>query len=126
MLAAYYVGAYVLSVLGGYVLVGTCMYLMRRTVGLERPFFEWLDLYVGGTERLVATTLVILAPSYLPAFIGGWVVLKLASNWQRLPGENPKVRKGNLLALIGSVLSFTVAIGFGLLIHPEALKIWMK
>jgi hypothetical protein len=47
------------------------------------PFIDWITLFGGATERAIALTLVLMAPSYLPSFIGGWVLLKFAIGWQR-------------------------------------------
>jgi hypothetical protein len=72
---------YLVSVFIGHIVIATLMHCMRRLVGIERDFWRWSDFFIGATERLMATTLVIFAPSYLPAFIGGWVKIgrKLAA-----------------------------------------------
>src|SRR5437762_11747770 len=54
-------------------------------------------------------SLVIFAPKYVGPFIGAWVVLKIAANWQR-EKNTEATRLGTLLALVGNVFSFTVAI----------------
>lgn len=79
-----YAVAYLVACVGGWLIVGACMYGMRRLV-LKHPekFSEWSVFFVGITERAVALTLVLIAPLYLPTFIGGWVVLKFALGWQR-------------------------------------------
>jgi len=127
-----YIGAYILSIPVGWLIAGSAVYLMRLTItpladGRKTPrdSFRLLDLWVGGVERAVATTLILLAPRYLPGFIGGWVVLKFAANWQRRPYE-AAVAEGSLVSLVGSVLSFTVAIAAGLLVRPDALAILAK
>jgi hypothetical protein len=102
------------------------MYGMRWLVLKEwrsASFAEWLDLLVGATERFVALTLVICAPPYLPAFIGGWVALKFALGWQR-EARGDEVQRGSLLAMIGNVLSFAIAVGVGLALNPKALEVW--
>jgi hypothetical protein len=80
--------------------------------------------YGGAVERLVALTLVLWAPPYLPSFIGGWVLLKFAIGWQREGyggKDEDEVAKGRFLALIGNVLSFAIAIGVGVFLNPAAL-----
>src|SRR6478672_2706685 len=82
------VGAYVLSVIVGHFVAGEGMQLMRKvaTPCLPRKR-KWIDVFLGSTERAIATTLVIGAPSQLSLFIGGWVALKMAVNWQRKAGD---------------------------------------
>lgn len=145
----YAIGVYAVSIVGGWLIVSMILWVMSRSAGLPRPFSEWIDFWLGGTERAVATTLVIVAPKYLSSFIGAWVALKLAANWNRQPikknekdsekeqGQNAHARRVDkhdpenfarraLLALIGSVLSFSIAIGCGLLIFPDALIVWQQ
>jgi hypothetical protein len=110
--------------LGGWLV---CLYVMRWLV-LEKerpPFSDWPACLGGVVERAVALTLVLYAPPYLPPFIGGWVLLKFAIGWQRQE-YGDAVAKGSFLALIGSVLSFAIAIGVGVLLNPAALDIWAK
>lgn len=125
--------AYAVSLFGGFFFVGACMWLMRKAVGdgeykpiqKYKPPFKMLDLFVGVTERFVATTLVVFAPTYLASFIGGWTALKFAANWKRQANDD-WVSTGSLLFLIGSVLSFAVAIGSGLYLNPDALTVWTE
>lgn len=95
------------------------MRIMYWSIGKDKEFSTLLVLWVGGTERAVATTLVIWAPATLSGFIAGWMALKIAANWGRQQGE--KFGKRHLIALVGSTLSFSVAIAVGLAVHPEAL-----
>lgn len=118
-LPALFLAGYTASIFGGWLIAGTCVYVMRLSIGYPRRFFRWLDLWVGGTERAVATTLTIWCPHLLPAFVGGWVVIKLALNWQRQNTEG--VQRISLVALVGSVVSFAVAIGVALMLHPSSL-----
>jgi hypothetical protein len=114
-----YVVVYLLVCVVGHFLVASCLYVMRRLVGLKKlpPFTEWLNFLMGGTERGVALTLYLLAPPYLPTFIGGWILLKFAVGWQRRakePGiDGDFVEQSAMLALIGNVLSFAIAIAGG-------------
>jgi hypothetical protein len=114
--------AYVLSIGFGWLVAGIGVYLMRRSIGYPREFFRPLDIYVGGCERIVVTTLVMFAPKYVPVFIGGWIVLKFAANWERR--TEPKANQASLVALVGSVLSFSAAILAGLIVNPDAVRIW--
>lgn len=111
--------AYFVSIFGGWLVAGACVYGMRQSIQSPREFFRWLDLWVGGTERAVATTFAIWAPHLLPAFAGGWIALKLALNWQRR--SDPDVYRISLVALVGSVISFAIAIGVALVVHPASL-----
>src|SRR5690348_2917318 len=112
---------------------------MRWRLGLKttNPLTDWDVLFLGNTERWVAVALVVWAPTYLPGFIGGWVLLKFALGWQAKMSDKPqpwtesrnklrpltkeedreKLRQESMLAMIGSVLSFTVAIGIGYVLH---------
>jgi hypothetical protein len=86
-----YVLAYLIACVVGNFVVALLMYGMRWLVlrGKSRaPFFDWANFFFGATERAVALTLVLLAPPYLPAFIGGWVLLKFAIGWQREKHSN--------------------------------------
>jgi hypothetical protein len=114
-----YVIAYFLSVFGGWLIAGICVYVMRKSIRRPREFFRWIDLWVGGTERAVATTLVLFAHSYLPAFIGGWIALKFAANWKR---RNVGAGQASLVFLVGSVISFAVAIGAALYMRPDLIE----
>ena len=70
--------AYFVSVFVGYVAVGGFLWLARRTTGLPRKgTFTWDQFWIGGTERFIATTLVIVAPRYVGAFAVAWLGLKL-------------------------------------------------
>ncbi len=122
-LVQYFVG-YTLSIFGGWAICWALLAGMRRTLGMGNYAFDPLALYVGGTERAVVTTLVIFTPAYVPAFIGGWVVLKIAAGWGRRQGNDAE--KGHFLALVGSVISFAIAIGVGLWLDPSALSVWRE
>ena len=127
-----YVAAYLGVCVAGWLAVAVCLCVMRCLVLKKesRPaFFDWSAFLVGASERAVALTLVLYAPPYLPSFIGGWVLLKFAIGWQR-EGHGGKdedeVAKQRFLALIGNLLSFAIAIGVGVFLHPPALEIWAK
>jgi hypothetical protein len=105
--------------------VATCMYFIHWVSIKKNPrrFSEWVDFWICCTERFVATSLVIVAPSYLPAFIRGWVALKFALNWKRRD-QSDETAQASLLALVGNVLSFGIAICVGVLVNPHALDVW--
>lgn len=117
-----YVQIYFISILGGFIAVQTLLSIIRRRTG-QKDERKPLDIWLGGTERAVATTLVIWAPGYVAAFIGAWVAIKLAANWQRL-GNSKAARTGTLIALIGNVFSFAIAIGAGIYLNQDALAVW--
>jgi len=99
------------------------MYLsIGHNQGFSHWLFRWINLWVGGTERAIATTLVIWAPDILAGFVGGWVLLKVAANWQRRSGAEYGQR--HLLALVGSAVSFAVAIAAGFLQRTSSLAAW--
>jgi hypothetical protein len=117
----------------GHFVVAPCMYGMRW-LALSKKYLEKQEtkflgdcsvFLIGATERYVALTLVLLAPLYLPAFIGGWVLLKFALGWQRVK-ENGEAMTDSMLAIIGNVLSFAIAIGVGVYLNPDAIDVWAK
>ena len=117
---------------GGWLVVGALLWLMRRLIGLDtKGSFDLSVLLLGSTERVVALTLVLHAPSYLPGFIGGWVLLKFALGWQASMSnkdhpkkDQAKNQQGSMLAMIGNVLSFAIAITAGVYLYPDVLKVW--
>ena len=127
---------YGLAWIGGWLIVGAFMRFMRWTVGNTKDrSLAPLDFWLGGTERCVAVTLIWSAPGYLASFIGAWIALKFAAHWKRqeiesgLSGDDRQralqyVTNGSLLFLIGSAISFAVAVACGLLLNPGALETW--
>lgn len=116
----YNILAYVLSILGGWAFVGGGLKVIRVSLKEQHNFFwDPLDFWLGGTERAVATTLILYAPRYLAAFIGGWIALKFAANWKRHTG--PKYGRPSLVFLIGNVLSFAAAIAATLYMRPDLI-----
>jgi hypothetical protein len=109
-----------------YGITGAVLWVIRRTVfGRESGrllSFKWMDFWLGSTERLTTTALVIWSPKNLPAFIGAWVALKFASNWKRQNLSDPRVFNSSLIFLIGSVISIDAAIVVGLRINHSALQ----
>jgi hypothetical protein len=121
-------GVLLVLTVGGWGFVGILMWLMRWHV-FRRPQKEcWgrLDFWLGSVERLVATAMFVWHVSYLGAFIGAWVALKLAANWQRLKSTSDEVRKGTLMALIGNIFSFGFAIAVGYWLNPTAIAFFTK
>ena len=98
------------------------MHLLRSGAGYSRRLFKPLDFWVGATERATATTLVLVAPGYVAAFAGGWIALKLAVKWQRSP--EPEALDGGLMAMVGGVWSFAIAIAAGVWANPGALQVF--
>ena len=64
-----------------------------------------------------------MAPAYVAAFIGAWIALKIAANWQRVPNKQ-ETRQGTLIALLGNVYSFAFAIACGAWANPNAFMVW--
>jgi hypothetical protein len=117
---------YVLVCIVGHYVMWLMMLCLRPLVGLDvkgyGPLHFGITALLGVTERAVALTLLIWAPRYLAAFIGGWVLLKFAVGWQRAAyDEKGMVGIGSQLALIGNVVSFAIAIAGGLYLNPSAM-----
>ena len=119
------IAAYVLSTAVGHFLVSNILDWIKKRVG-QKPKSKALDGFIGCTERFVVTTLVIWTPIYVAPFIGGWVALKMAANWQSIKDRTESVRQGSLIALLGNVYSFAIAIGAGLIVRPDAWQAWTK
>lgn len=125
--------AYPISILGGGLLAKYWVVHLKKCIDKEynprvarSPDLDWS---IGVIERGITTTLVIWAPSLAPVFVGGWVTLKFAANWdKRVSGEEfeaqQKMARQRLTGLIGSAISLTVAIGAGVLAHPHSLRTW--
>jgi len=113
---------YAASVFGGHYIVGEGLHRIRKKCFPNRST-DWessdpatsLVFFVGATERFMATTLVVIKPSYLLPFVGAWIALKYAANW--LPSGTPFAREDSLLALIGTTWSIAIAIAVGWLIN---------
>ena len=116
--------AYFVSIVGGWLATAVLLYVIRRTTGLRREFSTWMDFWLGGIERAIATTLVIGAPTLLPAFVGGWVAAKFAAHWQRASDDD--VFQRSLVFLLGNAISFAVGIGVGLYFNPASLSLWQR
>jgi hypothetical protein len=118
--------AYLCTTVGGWLLVGGLIFLMACTMAelVDPKPFGAGAFWIGCTERAIATTLVIWTPNFLPAFIGGWIALKIAAGWSRYKDE--KHTTGHLTALVGTALSFAVGIGAGLFANPDAIIAWNK
>lgn len=125
-----YVVAYLFSTVGGWLIPSLIVPQMHRTSGItgttdnqlgdKRPYFRWLDVWGGFTERAIATTLVIWAPKVLPLYIGGWVVAKLAAGWSYSQTDQ-KFAPARVIALVGMAFSFSIAIAAGLWADPAAV-----
>ena len=64
--------AYALSIFGGWVFVGGGLKVIRAKMKEQHNFFlDPLDFWLAVLSRAVATTLILYAPRYLAAFIGG-------------------------------------------------------
>jgi hypothetical protein len=113
------------AIIGGHVILGLFISVMYHQLKIDPPKGRWqgfglLVFFVGATEQLAAILLIGFAPKYVASFIGGWTGLKYASNWQ--PKDAPFARSKSLLALIGTVWSFTFGVVAGCIINPEALN----
>lgn len=78
-----------------------------------------LNFYVGGFERAITVLLAAAAPKQLPWFIGGWILLKMAAFWETQPEGRDHYDKQ--LALLGNVISFSVAIMIVFFFFPDNL-----
>ena len=117
-----YVGAYIFSLFVAHLVIRQILRWIRKQT-YQDDKAKPLDFYLGITERAVATSLVVWAPSYVGAFIGAWVAAKLAANWN-WRGNTEAARQGTLTALIGNVISFAFAVGAGVFLNSDALSVW--
>jgi hypothetical protein len=111
------------STLGGQLIVAPLMELAR--LKLEKPVARtwWVSFSVAIVERATITILFIEVPKLVPAFIGGWTVAKFAAGWGRIVTSDDNIRRLHMIALVGSVLSYAIAIGAGIWARPESLAI---
>lgn len=125
--------AYSFSLLGGQFLAREWVVLLKRQINKsydpKSARLALLDWSVGFLERGIVTTLVIWAPSLTGPFVGGWMALKFAANWDKreVGGEfeaQQDVARSRLIGLVGSVVSLGVAIGAGVAAHPHSLLVW--
>ncbi len=125
--------AYVGIIFGGWIIVGAILALMRASIKKDYPPADqrdsekssWriVDLWLGGIERFIAMTLVIHAPPLLAPFIGWWTALKFASNWG-WPNRKKNAAGSNFVFLVGTAISFGLAIWVGLCFNQEAINAW--
>jgi len=119
-------GAVVLATVGGFIIAGVLLYLVRKSqFGKSvrfRESFKVLDLWVGSVERLTAMVIFAHAPAYIAGFIGGWVTLKFAANWQRKPTKTSQ----SLIALTGSAISMAIALLAGSILNPPAVANFLR
>jgi len=104
-----YVGAYIFSLFVAHLVIRQILRWIRKQT-YQDDKAKPLDFYLGITERAVATSLVVWAPSYVGAFIGAWVAAKLAANWNRR-GNTEAARQGTLTALIGMLFRSHLPLG---------------
>jgi fructose-specific phosphotransferase system IIC component len=121
--------AYVVSIVVGHLLAHFWVVTLQARIAPNKKAEKrvaLLDWSLGGLERAIATTLVIWTPSLVPAFIGGWVALKFAGNWQRYQGGDDKEKWDlaykSMAFLVGNAASFIVAIGAGMIANPDLVK----
>jgi hypothetical protein len=128
---------WILSLAGGHIFVGYGYCWLRHYIN-RRPWDSrrlcrcaWFgfdeengDLrsipvgLTGALERIVFTTAAMVSPANAPTLMGGWLVLKLASNWQRdLPAMNERQarteamerRSNGFAALLAGLVSMFLA-----------------
>ncbi len=126
-----YFCAYLVSIGGGFLITGPLVVLMRITSGVQSgkegnvyklsTMYSWSLFWLGSTERGIATTLFIFAPTQLSVFIAGWSAAKIAAGWGRV--KDVKYSAGHMTALVGTAWSFCIAIAAGYLAHPETLAV---
>ena len=121
-----------LACIAGNFAVAPCMFGIRR-LSLSKKYLKenvqtlwgsWSVFFIGATERCVALALVLWAPPYLPAFVGGWVLLKFSLGWLRVKDGGEEARTDSMLSLIGSVLSFAIAVLLGVALNRHAIDVW--
>ena len=124
-----YILAYVFSIIGGFVITGPLVVFMRKTSGVSSgkegndynfaKMYSWSLLLLGGTERGIATTLFMFAPTQLPVFVADWSAAKIAAGWGRV--SDVKYAAAHMTALVGTAWSFCFAIAAGYWACPISL-----
>jgi len=71
--------------------------------------FHGLAVSIGILERLAVTSLLALGISGAGAFIGTWILVKMASGWNRLQKSEPRYKARSISALIMSLVSLSFA-----------------
>ena len=87
---------------------------------------EWIPVLVGIIERTIVTTLIIWTPKLIPAFIGGWMALKVAGGWGLLRNPTTRNRATFFIGLLGNVVSLGWAIAVGVYVSPGSLDLLNK
>lgn len=113
--------AFVISVIGGQLVLAPIMECVRHLYGRATKRDWFVSFASGMTERAVATALVMWAPAFVGPFVGGWTVAKFAAGWGRIERGTPDIRSLHVMALVGTTWSFAIAIAVGLWFHPESV-----
>lgn len=118
--------AFVLSVVGGAIVTILLMYGLLRALVWQEIVKDskrvwWLVALVGCFERAAVTALTIWAPTVVPVFVGGWVLLKFAGGWGRYKDTKLETRSVYQVGLIGNLVSIGWAILAGVIYRPEIL-----
>lgn len=118
-----WISALLFSAVAGGVVTGILMWVSDRVLKWnERNWFT--SIIVGATERIAITVIFIAAPQTLLLFLGGWTVAKFANGWDRVADNNSgTVRARRLMALVGTLWSYAIAIGTGYWMHSASLSL---
>ena len=110
----YYLLAYLITIIVGYVLVSLPYKLVASYFAAEEIIVKGLRLsgIIGVVERILYTSASLINQ---PAFIGVWLILKAAGEWGRK--DKPGVADEYKVALIGNGLSILVGVASGILIQ---------
>jgi hypothetical protein len=126
--------SYVVSLIGGHFIAGFSVIYLKRSIDStydpKTSRNTAIDWSIGIIERGITTTLVIWAPSLAGPFIGGWIALKFAANWDKraVAGDDiaqQNIARHRLVGIVGSCVSLIVAVAVALIIHPMSLSAWV-
>jgi hypothetical protein len=88
--------------------------------GDDKPIVKMpmLPELTGYIERALVTVVVMWLPASAGTLIAAWLALKMAGGWGALRTGTTRARAAYSVALVGSLLSITWALGWGLLASP--------
>jgi len=115
--AAWIVGLVITTLVGHFVLVMFLDWLRGRS-GLEKKTLRGVPAGITGiTERIFFASLVAVDASGYSTAMMGWLVLKLATNWNHPDRKDDDRRVWAFSALVAGLLSMLIAFFGGLFIR---------
>lgn len=92
----------------------------RKLLLPERVPFPF-PMLIGVLERLIFTMLLVCNVSASGAFIGTWILAKIATGWNRYTKPEVEFRMVAFVGLIGSMISLFFALLGAILWNPKIL-----